>query len=344
MTSPPGARGFSMPAEWAPHRATWIAWPHEVKDWPGRFGPIPWATGEIVRKLATRERVSILVRHAAEEKRARSILRKVRADLSQVDFHRVPTDRVWTRDSGPTFVKNEAGDRIAIHWRFNGWAKYPNHKKDDTVAGKIAGFAKVPEYCPRANGRDVVMEGGAIDVDGEGTLLCTEACLLSDVQARNPGLGREGTEKVFADVLGVKRVVWLGNGIAGDDTHGHIDDIARFVAPGKILLCQEENEKDVNHAPLRDNRERLEAEKFEVIPLPMPAPLHFETFRLPASYANFYIANGLVLVPTFNDPKDRVALGLLSELFPGRDVVGIHAVEFVWGYGTLHCATQQEPA
>ncbi len=333
-----------MPAEWTPHAATWIAWPHELKDWPGRFAPIPWAYGELVRLLSRHERVRILVGGAAIEKRARGILNKAGVDLGHVDFHRVPTDRVWTRDSGAIFVTNARGERIATHWRFNGWAKYPNHKRDDAVAGRMAKALGITEHKVLVGEREVVMEGGAIDVDGAGLLMATEECLLSDVQARNPGLGRAGIEKIFADTLGAKRVIWLGRGIVGDDTHGHVDDLARFVGPGRVLLCQEKNERDPNHAPLQENLERLQAEKLEVIPLPMPSPVIFDGQRLPASYANFYIANRAVIVPTFNDPQDRAALGIIAECFPDREVVGLHCVDFVWGLGTIHCATQQEPA
>jgi agmatine deiminase len=336
-------RGFAMPAEWAPHAATWIGWPHELKDWPGRFAPIPWAYGELVRLLSRHERVRILVGDASREKRARRVLIKVGVDLSRVDFHRIPTDRVWTRDSGAIFVTNARGERIATHWRFNGWAKYPNHKRDDAVAGKMAKAIGVPEHKVLVGDREIVMEGGAIDVDGTGLLMATEECLLSDVQARNPGLGRAEIEVVFAETLGIKRVIWLGRGIVGDDTHGHVDDLARFVAPGRVLLCHEKNERDENHALLRENLERLQSEKIEVIPLPMPSPVIFDGQRLPASYANFYIANGVVIVPTFNDPQDRTALGIIAECFPDRDVVGLHCVDFVWGLGTIHCATQQEP-
>jgi agmatine deiminase len=343
MTAPPALRGYAMPAEWVPHRATWIAWPHQRSDWPGRFAPIPWVYGEIVRVLSRNERVRLLVRDASMERQAAGLLKKVGVDLTKVDFFRIPTDRVWTRDSGAIFVRNPSGKKIATHWRFNGWAKYPNHKKDDEVAGRIARALRVPEYRVVVEGRDVVMEGGAIDVDGKGMLLCTEECLLSETQARNPGLGREGIEKVFADVLGAKRVVWLGRGIVGDDTHGHIDDLARFVAPGRVLLCEEKSPRDENHAILRENRERLRAARLDVIPLPMPAPIVFDRQRVPASYANFYIANGVVIVPTFNDPNDRRALGVIADCFPDREVVGVHCVDFVWGLGTLHCATQQEP-
>ncbi len=346
----PAAQGNTMPAEWSDHRATWIAWPHQKSDWPGKFEPIPWVYGEIVRLLSRHERVCILVRDAAIRAQARAVLAKVGVHSKRVDFYRVPTDRSWTRDSGPTFVRRADGSKLALHWRFNGWAKYANHKRDAKVAAEIAKALRLPLHRPFAEGKPVVMEGGAIDVDGEGTLLATEECLLSRVQARNPGLGRAGIEAVFAATLGVQRVVWLGRGIAGDDTHGHVDDVARFVAPSRVVLCQEKKRKDSNYALLQENRERLQSardaagRKLEVIPLPMPTPMGFAGRRVPASYANFYLANGTVLVPTFNDPADRTALGLLAELFPEREVVGIHCVDLAWGLGTLHCATQQEPA
>ncbi len=350
MSGSPGAQGYSMPAEWSAHRATWIAWPHQRGDWPGRFGPIPWVTAEIVRVLSRNEQVAILVRNDAQKREAKSILGKSGLDPKRTEFYRVATDRAWTRDSGPTFVRKPTGEKLAVHWRFNGWAKYANHKKDAKVGAAIAKAARVPAVRPEANGRLVVMEGGAIDVDGKGTLLATEECLLSGVQARNPGLGRAGIEQLFAEALGAKHVVWLGQGIAGDDTHGHVDDLARFVAPGHVLLCQETSPKDPNYRPLRENAERLQSardawgRRLKVIPLPLPAPVVFDGLRVPASYANFYIANGTVIVPTFNDPKDRAALGLLAELFPSHEVVGLHCGDFVWGLGTLHCATQQEPA
>jgi agmatine deiminase len=238
---------------------------------------------------------------------------------------------------------------LAVLWRFNGWAKYANHKRDAKVGEFIARATRVSTSRPLVGGLPAVMEGGAIDVDGEGTLVATEECLLSKVQARNPGLGREGTERLLSGALGVRRVVWLGRGIAGDDTHGHIDDVARFVAPGKVLLCREPDRKDPNWRPLEENRERLSGahdvsgRRVETIPLPLPRPLVIDGMRVPASYANFYIANGVVVVPTFNDPADREALGLLGEVFSDRTVVGLHAVDFVWGLGTVHCATQQEP-
>jgi agmatine deiminase len=333
----------AMPAEWSPHRATWIGWPHNRHDWPGKFPPIPWVFAEVVRALAGRERVCILVQDATAQRAARRILARAGAALEWVDFFRVPTDRVWMRDTGPSFVRTRAGRRAAICWRFNGWAKYPDHKWDRHVAKRIAALCRVSVIEP-----GIVLEGGAFDVDGDGTLVATEECLLSDVQARNPGLGRADLERILDETLGVSKVIWLGRGIAGDDTHGHIDDVARFVAPARVVLAEER--AGDNHAALEENRERLEAardargRRIEVIRLPMPAPLSFDGRRVPASYANFYVANGVVLCPTFNDPADRVALGILADLFPGRDVVGIHAVDLVWGLGTLHCMTQQEPS
>jgi agmatine deiminase len=337
-----------MPAEWERHAATFIAWPHNEDDWPGKLAPIRWVYGEFVRHLAPRERVRILVADEAVEREAEETLQLVGVDRTRVDLLRVPTNRSWTRDTGPLFVRRE-GVKLATEWRFNAWAKYDDWQLDQKVARAIAEAAGVAHVSVEVAGRPVVLEGGAIDVDGEGTLLATEECLLDAVQARNPQLSRVELEAILQRELGAEQVIWLGKGIVGDDTHGHIDDLARFVAPGRVVLCREANSKDENHRALEENHERLtsardaKGRKLEVIPLPMPAPLVFEGRRLPASYANFYIANDIVLVPTFNDPNDRVALGILAELFPSRAVIGIHCVDLVWGLGTLHCMTQQEP-
>ena len=331
--------GFRMPAEWEPHEATWIAWPHNRDDWPGRFAPIPWVYGEIVRKLARAERVRILVEHEDHEQSARRILRKIGADLDAVEYFRAATDRVWTRDYGPLFVRNARGEVAITNWRFNGWAKYDNWKKDDAVTSQLVRRLKMRQWQP-----DVVLEGGSIDVNGGGLVLTTEECLLSPVQARNPGLGRAGIERALVDYLGARKVIWLRNGIAGDDTHGHIDDLARFVAHDTVVIVSEEDRSDANYEPLRENLRLLRKQPLRVVKLPMPRPLIFAGQRLPASYANFYIANKLVLVPTFNDPGDRAALTTLGGLFPDREVAGIHATELVWGLGTLHCMTQQQPA
>jgi agmatine deiminase len=341
-----------MPAEWEEHEATWLGWPHKLSDWPGRFAPIPWAYGEIVRKLAPGETVRIIVPSKAHETRVRQVLDAVGVEKRRVEFFRWPTDRGWTRDFGPIFVRPETrkGQVVIAGFRFNGWAKYPDWKKDALVKERAARALKLPLRPVVWKGRPVVLEGGSIDVNGRGTLLTTEECLLDpNVQTRNPGFTRGDYEGLLREALGATNVLWLGKGIAGDDTHGHVDDLARFVNARTVVLAREKNREDANHRPLEENHERLEGMRLEdgsrpeVVALPMPSPLVFKGQRLPASYANFYVANAAVLVPTFNDPNDRVALGILGELFPGRPVVGIHAVDLVWGLGTLHCLTQQQP-
>jgi len=328
-----------MPAEWEPHEATWIAWPHNRSDWPGRFAPIPWVYGEIVRKLSQVERVRILVQDSEVQQQASRVLRKVGAALQAVEFFECPTNRVWTRDYAPLFLKNTRGEIALTRWRFNAWAKYDDWQCDRAAGEFIARQVQRPAWNP-----DVVLEGGSIDVNGRGVLLTTEECLLSPVQARNPGLSRAEIEKTVGDYLGVMRVVWLRNGIAGDDTHGHIDDIARFVSADTVVAAWEPDRSDLNHAPLAENHRLLRAAGLRVVKLPMPKPLTFAGRRLPASYANFYIANGLVLVPTFNDPNDRVALSIFARLFPDRQAVGINCTDLIWGLGALHCMTQQQPA
>jgi agmatine deiminase len=339
-----------MPAEWEPHEATWLTWPHRLSDWPGRFSPIAWVYGEIVRKLVDGEIVRILVPSKEHEARARHVLKRVGADTSRVELFRFPTDRGWNRDFGPILVREGARAAIA-RFRFSAWAKYPDWKKDDQVPDRVARALGLPSRTVVWKDRPVVMEGGAIDPNGRGSLLTSEECLLHPtVQVRNPGFTRADYEGLFRQSLGVTNVLWLGRGIAGDDTHGHVDDLCRFVRPDTAVLCAEKNPSDANYGPLAENRERVEGMRLEdgsklrVVPLPMPAPLVFSGQRLPASYANFYVANAAVLVPTFNDSVDRLALGTLAELFPDRPVVGIHAVDLVWGLGTLHCLTQQQPA
>ena len=332
------ALGFRMPAEWEPHDATWIAWPHNRDDWPGRFAPIPWVYGEIVRRLAQVERVRILVENQDLANGARRILKKIDADLDAVEFFRCATNRSWTRDYGPIFVRNKRGEVAITNWNFNGWAKYDNWKHDNAVTAQLARRVRMQVWSP-----GLVLEGGSIDVNGRGSLLTTKECLLSPVQARNPKLGRPEIERALADYLGARKVIWLRNGIAGDDTHGHIDDLARFVNRDTVVVASEQDKSDPNYEPLRENLALLRAQPLHVVKLPMPRPVIFDGQRLPASYANFYIANRLVLVPTFNDPNDRVALATLGRVFPDREVVGIHSTELVWGLGTLHCMTQQQP-
>jgi len=340
---------YKFPAEFEPHTATWIAWPHHEPDWPGKLEPIPWVYAEIVRVLHTHERVEILchdetVKESAERHLASHGVRE------NFRLHVVPNDRVWLRDSGPTGVIGDDKKVALVNWRFNAWAKYDNFELDARVGeavARITGLQRIEPKRPDDGGR-VVLEGGAIDTDGAGTLLVTEECLLSPIQERNPGLTREGYERVFRDALGIRQTIWLGEGCVGDDTHGHVDDIARFTAPGVIVLAYEEDPADdENHRRSVDNVERLELASgrgaLHIVKLPYPRPVFMNGERLPASYANFYIANGVVIVPTFNDPNDRIAMNILADRFPDRRVVGIHAVDLVWGLGTLHCLTQQQP-
>jgi agmatine deiminase len=345
----PALLGYRMPAEWEPHTATWIAWPHQISDWPRKFAPIPWVFAEVVRNLARGERVRILVQDPAQQRGAKQILERVGADLARVEFLRLRTDRCWTRDYLPLFLRDAHGDAVLASFRFNGWAKYRNHKNDAAVPDRLAKVLSLRQSQPEWDGRRVVLEGGSIDVNGRGTLLTTEECLLSDVQARNPGLSRSDLEEIFARQLGIRHVIWLGEGIVGDDTHGHVDDLARFAGPRTVLVAQEDDPRDENHERLLDARRRLELSKdqdghpLHVVPLPMPAPLFLDGQRLPASYANFYVANESVLVPTFNDANDRRALDVVAQAFPDRRVVGIHSVDLVLGLGAIHCMTQQEP-
>ena len=343
------AERWRMPAEWQPNRATWLAWPHNARDWPGKFAPIPWVYAEIVRHIARAETVHLLVEGAAGELKARRTLSRAGVDQAAVELHRVRTDRCWMRDAGPIFVVQE-GRRAIAGVRFNAWAKYRDFANDARIPARAARALGLPILPARRAGRDLVLEGGAIDVNGRGTVLATEECLLDPaVQVRNPGFSRADYESMFEEVLGAGHTIWLGKGIAGDDTHGHVDDLARFAGPRTVVLCRERDARDPNHRTLEENRERLESARLEdgsrpeLVSLPMPAPVVFAGQRLPASYANFYVCNAAVLVPTFDDAQDRVALGVLAELFPDRPVVGIHALDLVWGLGTLHCLSQQEP-
>ena len=423
----PATLGYRMPAEWEPHAATWLAWPHYHGDWPGKFEPIPWVYAEIIRNLARHERVELVVNNASAARQARKILERADALSDNIRFHHWQTNRVWLRDSGCIFLKRGAGalareglgsstlhpgsphsgpeftrtlekhkregikfpdaekrgektgafppDLVALKFRFNAWAKYSNWRFDDKIGGLMIHAAidtsevKIPtlsskhrrtrvghppfpprEIHPMACGKRVVLEGGSIDVNGAGTILTTEECLLSKQQQRNPHMSRVHYEKAFADYLGARHTIWLGRGIFGDDTHGHVDDLTRFVNKDTVITMVEPNSKDVNHAPLRANLRRLQAARdqegrqLNIVELPMPQPVVFEGRRLPASYANFYIANSVVLAPVFNRPNDRIALNTLAQLFPRREIVPIYSGDFIWGLGAMHCMTQQQPA
>lgn len=367
--------GYRLPSEWAPHAATWLAWPHNKSDWPGKFQPIPWVIAEMVRYLARNERVEMIVQNEAGEKLARSVLKRADALIEPnkitlsdegrgVRFHRWPTDRIWMRDSGAIFVTKVGGKETGdiedtellrpVNFRFNAWAKYDDWKNDNKLPERIGKVLKLhtlkAEVTRAGKPYHFVLEGGSIDSNGDGLLLTTEECLLSPIQQRNPGLTREQIERALCNYLGLTKILWLDRGIAGDDTHGHVDDITRFVAKDTIVTVVEPDKNDPNHEPLANNLRRLKqmtdarGRNFNIVELPMPKPVIFRGQRLPASYANFYIANNVVLVPIFNDSKDRLALNTFAEIFPTRDVVGIYCRDLVWGLGTIHCMTQQQPA
>ena len=381
----PAALGYRMPAEWEPQRATWLAWPHNRSDWPGKFAPIPYVYAEIVRHLAGAAQVELIVNDEAAEAAARAILTDANVFPAldrRITFHHWPTNRGWLRDSGPIFVVGKGGvrakaGRVAVtNWKFNAWAKYRNWQLDNTLPEKIAALRgyrifpaeiEVGEQVQLQNQlphpsqqkarighprypRPMVLEGGSIDVNGRGLLLTTEECLLSPVQQRNPGMTREQIESVLRAMLGVKKVLWLERGIVGDDTHGHVDDIARFVGPRTVLAASEPDPADANHALLKENLKRLRkmtdtaGRALEVVPLPMPAPVVFKGQRVPASYANFYISNGTVLVPTFDDANDLKALNIIQRALPRHKIVPIFCGDLIWGLGAIHCMTQQEPA
>ena len=400
----PSALGYHMPAEWEPHAATWLAWPHYHGDWPGKFEPIPWVYAEIIRNLAKYERVELIVNDASVARQARRVLERADALSQNICFHHWPTNRVWLRDSGciflapqPGFARPDSrrrlsphearegheftraaqqrdlnrasapeGGPLALKFRFNAWAKYSNWRHDEKIGSLMAkvknptlaakGAARMghpvhlQEIRPLSAGARIVLEGGSIDVNGAGTILTTEECLLSKVQERNPHMTRVHYEKAFADYLGAPHTIWLGRGIFGDDTHGHVDDLTRFVAKNTVVTMVEPNAKNVNHAPLRANLRRLQAARDQdgrqltVVEIPMPQPVVFEGRRLPASYANFYIANGVVLAPVFNRPNDRIALNTLAQVFPDREIVPTYSGDFIWGLGAMHCMTQQQPS
>ncbi len=338
-----------MPAEWEPQAAIWLAWPHNREDWQGKFDAIKWVYCEIIRHLTRVLRVRLLVRSQAEQAKVRDILANADIPLKKVDFVVCRTDRSWLRDSAPTFVYG-GKKRVLLDWQFNAWAKYDNWRKDAKVPGMIAQHLGLPAVRPVHKGRRVVLEGGAIDVNGKGTLLTSEECFLSRIQCRNPGFTRADYEEVFAKYLGISNTIWLGDGIRGDDTHGHVDDLARFVNPRTAVAVVENNKSNSNHAPLKDNLKRLKAARdqdgrpLDVIELPMPQTVIFDGQLLPASYANFLIANGLVLAPVFNDPNDRTVLNTLAAAFPDHEIIPIYCGDFILGLGTIHCASQQECA
>ena len=346
MTPTPRALGYRVPAEWEPHAATWLSWPHKEDSWPGKFAAIPEVFARIAGLLGASETVHINVADEEMESQVRSLLGGLGADRGRIRLHRIPTNDAWCRDYGPTFLVRDRGrqrELAAVDWRFNSWGnKYPPYDLDDRVPSRIAEILGIPCFHP-----EIVMEGGSIDVSGTGMLLTTESCLLNP--NRNPHLSKEEIEEYLREYLGVDLILWLGEGIAGDDTDGHVDDLARFVDPETIVTVCEEDPADENYKALADNLRRLEAMRdcrgrpFRIVRLPMPPPRYEQEQRLPCSYANFYVANTVVLVPAFDCPADAAALEILAPLFPGRRVVGIDCRDLIWGLGALHCVTQQQP-
>jgi len=348
-----------MPAEWEPMAATWMVWPHNRTDWPGNFEPIPHVYAEIVRHLSRVGRVELVVNDEAHAKRAQAVLEfagVLPKAAKKIRFHEWKMNRGWTRDSGPIFVKNKQGEVAVVNWRFNGWAKYRNWKLDDQLPELVARRLNVRRFDAEfeaspsgAKARAMVLEGGSIDVNGQGLLLTTEECLLSPVQARNPGRSQAEIEEMLARYLGVEKILWLGRGIVGDDTHGHVDDLARFVDARTIVALHEPNRSDKNFEMLDENLKRLaemtdiNGARLEIVRLPLPSPVIYNKQRVPASYANFYIFNGLVLVPVFNDKNDRIALNTLAEAMPKHEIVPIYCGDLIWGLGAIHCMTQQQP-
>lgn len=334
----PAQLGYRMPAEWAPHIATWLTWPRpEGISFPDKYDTVPPVYAELIRNLFPYEEVHINVWNAEMEESVRSILRKENTPLERVFFHHFPAYEPWCRDHGPIFVVRN-GQRAIVDWGYNAWGnKYPPYDLDDVIPQHVARFRNLPVFSP-----GIVMEGGSIEVNGEGTLLTTEACLLNP--NRNPTLGRAQIETHLRDFLGVTNIIWLGEGIAGDDTDGHIDDMTRFVDANTIVTAVEPDPADANHEPLKENLHRLRAlARFKIVELPMPRHIEYKGQRLPASYANFYVANEVVLVPTYRDPNDTRAISILQNCFSNRRVIGIDSTELIWGLGSFHCITQQEP-
>lgn len=341
---------YRLPPEWSPHEATWIGWPYNKSDWPGKFSPIPYVYAEIVKYISREEKIRIFVQSTEHKLKAIKVLKDSNVDLVNIEFFLKKTDRGWLRDSGPMFVK-KGNEVVVLDFKFNAWVKYDDHKLDDKIPSFISKKLNLKSEIALHNEKQVVLEGGSIDTNGKGTLITTEECLLDEkIQTRNQGFTKQDYFEVFKKYFGISNVIWLGKGIVGDDTHGHVDDLCRFISEDTVVLVEEKNPKDENYNLLNENKERLQdiklpnGAKLNVVPLPMPSPVIFKGQRLPASYANFYISNYAVLVPTFNDPNDIVALGILSEFFQDRKVIGIHSVDLVWGLGTLHCLTKEQPA
>ena len=338
---------YYLPAEWAKQKSTWIAWPHNKKDWPNKFRSIPSVFSEIISKISKYQKVNILIEKRTIKKKINLYLKEYLANTKNVNFAVCKTNRAWLRDSFPIFVKDKNKNKVLMDWEFNGWAKYKNFYHDNNICSKIKKLLHLRSIKPILKNRKIILEGGSIDVNGKGVLLTTLQCLQSNIQVRNPGLKKKEYEYLFKKFLGIRKVIWLNRGIVGDDTHGHIDDIARFINEKKIFLAFETNKKDINYKSLKENYKILKktnmAKKFKIIKIPMPQAKYINRTRVPASYLNFYIANRVVLVPIFNDRKDKIVIKIFEKHFKNRKVIPVDCSSLIWGFGAIHCMTQQEP-
>ena len=339
--------GYRMPAEWEKQKSTWVAWPHNKKDWPNKFKLIPDIFAQIIAKISKFQKVNILIENKNLKKKIYLILKNYLANTKNINYTICKTNRAWLRDSFPIFVKNKLNQKVLIDWGFNSWAKYKNFNHDNKIGIKIKKFLNLDSVKPKFKNRRIILEGGSIDVNGKGVLLTTRECLQSKIQERNIGFKKKDYEEIFKKFLGIKKVLWLNKGIVGDDTHGHIDDIARFVTSKKIFIAYEKNKNDVNYKKLRENYQIIQKlnkkKEFKIIKIPMPNAKYIDGVRVPASYLNFYIANRIVLVPVFSDEKDKKIIKIFKKHFKNRKIIPIDCSLLIWGFGAIHCMTQQEP-
>ena len=339
---------FRMPAEWEKQKSTLIGWPYNKKDWPGIFKNIPGVFAKIISKITESQEVKLLIKNSKSQNIIKKLLKANNANIRNVKFIICKTDRVWMRDTGPIFVKDKKNQNILLNWKFNGWAKYKNYKEDNKVILRIKNYYKGDVISPKFNKKLIVLEGGSIDVNGEGLLLTTKECLLSKIQQRNSCLKLKDYNHIFQKFFGAKKVIWLNKGIEGDDTHGHVDDIARFVKSNKVFLAYENNKKDKNYKNLNENfkilkKIKINSSHIKIKKIPMPRPIYINKVRVPASYLNFYILNKSVLLPVFDDPKDKIVVKIFKKEFKNRKIFPINCSELIWGFGAIHCLTQQEP-
>ena len=339
--------GYRMPAEWEKQKSTWVAWPHNKKDWPNKFKLIPDIFAQIIAKISKFQKVNILIENKNLKKKIYLILKNYLANTKNINYTICKTNRAWLRDSFPIFVKNKLNQKVLIDWGFNSWAKYKNFNHDNKIGIKIKKFLNLDSVRPKSKNRRIILEGGSIDVNGKGVLLTTRECLQSKIQERNIGFKKKDYEEIFKKFLGIKKVLWLNKGIVGDDTHGHIDDIARFVTSKKIFIAYEKNKNDENYKKLRENYQIIQKlnkkKEFKIIKIPMPNAKYIDGVRVPASYLNFYIANRIVLVPVFSDEKDKKIIKIFKKHFKNRKIIPIDCSLLIWGFGAIHCMTQQEP-